>query len=62
LFNTSAAFADAAIHALAKLSIFVASMLAAGLGTTLLHMTSPKHEGTTAMQPASNPQDLSVRS
>jgi NhaA family Na+:H+ antiporter len=62
LFITSAAFDDAAIQAIAKLSILVASMIAAGLGTTLLLMTSPKHEGTTAMQPASNPQDLSVRS
>jgi NhaA family Na+:H+ antiporter len=49
LFITNSAFDDVSLQAMAKLSILVASMIAAVLGTTLLLLTSPKHEGTTTM-------------
>ena len=49
LFITNSAFDDASLQAMAKLSILVASIIAAVLGTTLLLLTSPKHEGTTTM-------------
>ena len=49
LFITNSAFDDASLQTTAKLSILVASLIAAVLGTGLLLLTSPKHEGTTQL-------------
>ena len=61
LFITSSAFTDPGLQSMAKLSILVASLAAAVLGTGLLILTSPKHEGTTAMRPVVNQADIQVR-
>ncbi|MFZ0548764.1 MAG: Na+/H+ antiporter NhaA [Candidatus Promineifilaceae bacterium] len=49
LFITNSAFMDPDLRPIAKLSILVASLVAAVLGTALLLITSPKHEGTTVV-------------
>lgn len=62
LFITSSAFSDPALQSIAKLSILVASVIAAVLGTTLLLVTSPKHEGVTEMSPVINQNEIMVNS
>lgn len=49
LFITNSAFDDPSLQAMAKLSILIASLVAAVLGTTMILLTSPKQEGSTAV-------------
>jgi NhaA family Na+:H+ antiporter len=60
LFITNSAFDEASLQAMAKLSILVASVVAAVLGTSILFLTSPKHEGVTAMEPAIPQSEVSA--
>jgi NhaA family Na+:H+ antiporter len=50
LFITNTAFNDAGLQATAKLAILLASLLAAGLGSGLLLLTSPSYEEVTQME------------
>ncbi len=61
LFITSSAFSDPALQSIAKLSILVASLLAAVIGTGLLLLNSPRHEGSTAISPVVNRAEIQVR-
>jgi NhaA family Na+:H+ antiporter len=62
LFITGSAFTDPALQSMAKLSILIASLIAAVLGTGLLILFSPKHEGVTEMSPVINQTEIMVRS
>jgi hypothetical protein len=60
LFITSSAFSDPALQSMAKLSILIASVVAAIIGTIVLLMTSPKHEGATELSPVVISTDIQV--
>jgi Na+/H+ antiporter NhaA len=60
LFITSSAFSDPSLQAMAKLSILIASLIAAVIGTIILLRTSPDHAGATELIPVVNSTDIAV--